>query len=103
MVGRYLIKQPDGRLAIYSDGVDAWLQQDLTADEYVAYRIAQAAKEAERDARLRATEVLAADYGIEMSFAEANATAKAHGHEVLPGPLDEKLYAEMMMERKGGY
>jgi hypothetical protein len=101
VVGRYLIKQPDGRLAIYSEGVESWVQQDLTVEDYVSYCVGLAVREAERDARLRAAEVLDAncDLAMSLSFAEANATAKANGHEVLPGPLDEKLYAEMMDQR----
>jgi hypothetical protein len=98
-MGRQVIKQPDGLYAIFSSITDTWIVYDATRQEIVDYYVEVAVKDAKRDA-LRVLDAVdenprKAYYQFTMTFAEANATSKAHGGELLPGPVDEKLLAEL--------
>lgn len=100
-MGHQIVKQPNGKLAIYSDGVSGWLRSNMTVDDVAEYYAERAAKDARDSARKTAELVIndkarKAYYQFTETFAACNAHAKASGHEVLPGPVDEKLYAELM-------
>jgi hypothetical protein len=95
-MARYLIKQPDGRLALFSDGVNAWLRWDMSPDDVVDYYAERAAESARQAAWRDIEEVLSGEIcGFAVTFAEANARHKASGYRPLPGPVDEELYAEL--------
>ena len=98
-MGHQVIKQPDGLYAIFSSVVDSWIVYDATRQDVIDYYVEQA----EKDTREKVRRILdavdddprKAYYQFAMTFAEANATSKAHGGEVLDGPVDEKLLAEL--------
>jgi hypothetical protein len=102
MVGHQITKQPDGRLAIFSDGVDGgcWLRWDMTPDEVVEYYAERAAESARESAR-RTVECVVNDeprkayYQFAETFAVLNATSKYNGHEVLDGPVDEQKLRDL--------
>lgn len=101
-MGHQIIKQPDGRLAIYSDGVDngCWLRWDMSEEDVVEYYAERAAKSARESARRTVRHVVQdeprkAYYQFTMTFAEANAHNKVwHGDQGPEGPVDEKTYWE---------
>lgn len=100
-MGHQIVKQPDGKLAIFSDGVDygCWLRWDMTPDEVVEW-FAERAAESQRSSARRQVDLVLADssyaYGrYGETFAYLNATSKATGHHVLDGPVDEERLAEM--------
>jgi hypothetical protein len=98
-MGYQIVKQPDGRLAIFSDGMDCWLRWDMNAAECAEWFAKRAADSARISAAHQIDLVLADSpfaYGCDAyTFAELNATSKASGHEVLDGPVDEKTYARL--------
>jgi hypothetical protein len=58
-VGHQVIKQPDGRLAIFSDGVEDWIITDATQQEIEDYYADKAADRARESARETCEAVLA--------------------------------------------
>jgi len=100
-MGFQVIKQPDGRLAVFSSYSDCWAVWDGSREEVAGWFAEQEnATGLTRDAVLRKIDlVLSGDavkaYGRPwtMDFAAANAKSKYHGGEVLEGPLDEGLLA----------
>jgi hypothetical protein len=98
-MGHQIIKQPDGLYAIFSSVVDSWIVYDATRQDVIDYYAEKAAEDARRSAARTLDQVdenpRGAYYQFTMTFAEANATSKAHGGELLPGPVDEKLLAEL--------
>ncbi len=101
-MGHQIIKQPNGNLAIYSDGVGAWLRWDMTPKQVEKYYARRAYKEAKRAAH-EAVEAVMDDRPREvyaqftMTFEEANAHSRAGqgGDEGPEGPMDEALYEEL--------
>lgn len=92
-----IIKQPDGKLAIFSHGVDSWIRGDMTAEDVGEYYASRAADNARASALETARAALAGEPGAGLgmyTFAELNAIARKHGHEPLPGPVDEKMLRE---------
>jgi hypothetical protein len=84
-MGRSVIKQPDGRYAVFSSGTDTWVAANLTREQYIEWRAEQAVREARADAawlldRMDEGEV----YGW-YTFEEANAESVEHGGEDLSG------------------
>jgi len=49
-MGHQIIKQPDGKLAVYSSGVDAWVVVDASPEELLDYYAKRAADDARRSA-----------------------------------------------------
>jgi hypothetical protein len=101
-MGHQVIKQPNGLLAIYSDGVDAWLRWDMTPKQVEKYYARRAYKEAKQAAHRTVAAVMAdnpreAYYQFTMTFAEANAHSRAGqgGDEGPEGPVDEALYQKL--------
>jgi hypothetical protein len=84
-MGRSVIKQPDGRYAVFSTGTDCWVAVNLTREEYIERQSLLAAQEA----RVAAARLLDdVDAGLVYSgytFEEANAESAAHGGEDLSG------------------
>jgi hypothetical protein len=76
-----IIKQPDGKLAVFSDNVDAWILYDASPDEVVRYYEERAAKDA-RESAQRTVDLVLADqprkvyYQFAMTFEEADAGAE---------------------------
>jgi hypothetical protein len=98
-VGHQVIKQPDGLYAIFSSYTDTWIVYDATRQDVIDYYVEKAAKEA-REGTARLLDDVDEDprkayFQFAMTFAEANAESKASGGEVLDGPVDEKLLAEL--------
>lgn len=80
-VGYQVIKQPDGRLAIWSSYTDSWAVADCTSDEVVAFFTDKAEADAKRDAERIVTYVLADDaravyHQFAMTFEEADGDAR---------------------------
>jgi hypothetical protein len=98
-MGHQVIKQPDGKYAIFSSFTDTWIVYDATRQDVIDYYAEKAAKDA-REAAARLLDDVdenprKAYFQFAMTFAEANAQSKASGGEVLDGPVDEKLLAEL--------
>jgi hypothetical protein len=100
-MGHQIVKQPEGRLAIFSDGVDGgcWLRWDMNAAQCAEWFADRAARSARESAARQVGLVLADSplaYGRDAhTFAELNAYSQANGHEVLNGPVDAVLLAEL--------
>jgi hypothetical protein len=99
-VGHQIIQQPDGKLAVFSSFTDTWILMDASPEDLLDYYAGKAAKDAREQTQQVLDAVLAgkpreAYYQFAMTFATANAKSKFHGGEVLPGPVDEELLAEL--------
>jgi hypothetical protein len=57
-MGQQIIKQPDGRLAVFSTVVDAFIVVDATPQELLDWRAEEAAKEARRTTQRELDHVL---------------------------------------------
>jgi len=99
-MGFQVIKQPSGKLAIFSTETDTWACWDGSAEEVVDWFVDRASA-GERERVQRVVAAVQEDkprkvyYQFAMTFAEANAHSKHHGGDVLEGPLDEGLLAEL--------
>ena len=109
-MGHQIVKQPDGRLAIFSDGTNTggWVVYDATPDEVVEWFAERAAQGARDTYRREVARVLAGDDlrlpgGKLYPFAVLNAYNKADGRDGPDGPVDEKTYAEVMAWREENY
>jgi hypothetical protein len=85
-MGHQIIRQPDGKLAIFSTGVDVWIVMDSTADEIADYYARKAAESARESAARTVQAVLAGRprevYAqFAMTFEEANAESREHDGE----------------------
>lgn len=88
-MGRQIIKQPDGLYAVFSTGVDRWVAVNLTRDQYIEWRVEQAARETRVDAARLLDDVDAGLVYAGYTFEEANAESVEHGGEDLSGKLAE--------------
>lgn len=96
-MGHQIVKQPDGRLAIFSDGNDGgcWIRWDMTVVEVGDYYAGRAADSA-RESALRTARLVSQDkaseayYQFTETFDKLNATSKYNGHTVLDGPVSQK-------------
>lgn len=89
-MGYQVIRQPDGKLAVFSSIVDCWAVYDGSPEEIVEWFAEKAAEDARRDAQRVIDAVMAGEprkayYQFTMTFDEANAKSGEHGGEVLPG------------------
>jgi len=80
-MGHQIIKQPDGRLAVFSSVVDDWIIHDASPQELEDYYAEKAAEKAREDTRRICGAVLAGDarsvyYQFALTFDEANEEAK---------------------------
>ena len=99
-MGHQIVKQPDGKLAIFSDSVNDWIVWDATAEEVVEYYAERAAESARESARRTVGHVMADEprksyYQFTQTFAVLNAVSKHGQGHVLPGPVDEGKLAEL--------
>lgn len=60
-MGQQIIQQPDGRLAVFSTIVDAFIIVDATPEEILDWRAEEAAKEARRKTQRQLDHVLAGE------------------------------------------
>jgi len=86
-MGRQIIRQPDGRYALFSTGTDRWVAWDLTREQYIDRRAEEAAREARADAARLLDDTDAGLVYAEYTFEEANAESVEHGGEDLSGKL----------------
>jgi hypothetical protein len=99
-MGYQIIRQPDGRLALFSSHADSWAAWDMTPEEVREWFAARPpCSPAEVDRKLELVLAGQADeaYGRTwaMTFAEAQAHSWHHGGEVLNGPVAEELLVEL--------
>lgn len=75
-MGHQIIKQPDGKLAVFSSFIDDWIIQDATPEELLDYYAEKAAKDA-RTSTQQVLDAVLADrprdvyYRSAMTFEEA--------------------------------
>jgi hypothetical protein len=62
-MGQQIIRQPDGKLAVFSSVVDAFIVVDATPEEILEWRAEEAAQEARRRTQRELDKVLAGDPG----------------------------------------
>ena len=86
-MGRQIIRQPDGRYALFSTGTDRWVAWDLTGEQYIERRVEEAAREARADAARLLDDTDAGLVYAGYTFEEANAASVEHGGEDLSGKL----------------
>lgn len=86
-MGRALIRQPDGRYALFSSGTDRWIAWDLTREQYIERRVEEAAREAREDATRLLDDVDAGLVYAGYTFEEANAVSVGRGGEDLSAKL----------------
>jgi hypothetical protein len=85
-MGHQIIKQPDGRLAVFSSVVDDWIITDATPAELEDYYAAEAAADARKKVQELCKAVLSGNarkayYQFTMTFKEACARARDHGDD----------------------
>lgn len=85
LMGRAVIKQPDGRYAVFSTGTDQWIATDMTREQYIEWRVKRAAQEARADAARLLDDLDAGLVYTGYSFDEANALSVENGGEDLSG------------------
>lgn len=86
-MGQQIIQQPDGKLAVFSTVVDAFIVVDATPEEIVEWRAEEAAERAREQTRRELDKVLAGDSrGAYFQFAktweEAAELDREHGGEL---------------------
>jgi len=82
-MGYQVIKQPDGKLALFSSFTDTWALYDGSPQEIVGWFAERAAEDARREAQRVVDLVVAgksreAYYQFARTFAEANESSKGH-------------------------
>ena len=60
-MGQQIIKQPDGKLAVFSSVVDAFLVVDATPEEIIEWRAEEAAQKAREQTQRELAHVLAGE------------------------------------------
>jgi hypothetical protein len=83
-MGHQVIRQPDGKLAVFSSGTDSWIVTNATAEDLGNYYAARAAEDARRSALETAAHVLAGEARrvycqFVLPFEEANRESREHG------------------------
>lgn len=86
-MGHQIIRQPDGKLAVFSSYVDAWILVDAEPADLLGYYAEKAAEDA-RDGTQRVLDLVLdgqprkAYYQFAMTFEEANEDSAGHGGPV---------------------
>jgi hypothetical protein len=57
-MGEQIIKQPDGKLAVFSSMVDGFIVTDATPEELIEWRAERAAEDSRRTTRIQIEQVL---------------------------------------------
>jgi hypothetical protein len=91
-MGHQVIRQPDGKLAVFSSFSGEWIRWDNSPEELVEWYAERAAEDARRSARQTVDAVLAGNprevyCQFTMTFEEANAESGENGGMVLPGAV----------------
>jgi len=89
-MGHQIIRQPDGKLAVFSSIVDAWILMDATPADLEDYYAEKAAEDARQRTRKVLEHVLAGEprkayYQFAMTFDEANDKSRETGERGEPG------------------
>jgi hypothetical protein len=82
-MGHQIIRQPDGKLAVFSSTTDTWILTDASPEELEDYYAERAAEDARRSARKTLGHVLAGEprkayYQFAMTFTEADEMSREH-------------------------
>lgn len=93
-MGHQIIKQPDGRLAVFSSVTDSWILTNASPEELADYYAERAAQEARELARVTIGLVMTdqpvrAYYQFAMSVREADEAARKQGNKTLQETLEE--------------
>lgn len=86
-MGQQIIKQPDGKLAVFSTNVDAFIVVDATSDEIIEWRAEEAAEQARERTRTELAHVLAdnphkAYYQFALTWEEAAASDRENSADL---------------------
>ena|SRR5215472_14933325 len=99
-MGHQIIKQPDGKLAVFSSFTDTWILFDASPEELLDYYAERAAAEARKQTQVTLDLVLSgqqtrAYYQFTMSFDEANRESADHDGPAWEGEgWTEETYAK---------
>jgi len=99
-MGHQIIRQPDGKLAVFSSFTDTWILFDASPEELLEYYADRAAEEARKQTQETLAQVLAGHpthvyYQFAMSFDEANRESADHDGPVWEGKgWTEETYAK---------
>ncbi|WP_330328216.1 hypothetical protein [Streptomyces pseudovenezuelae] len=85
-MGQQIIRQPDGRLAVFSTVVDAFIVVDATPEEILDWRAEEAAKEARRTTQRQLDHVLSGEpersyFQFTMTWEEASQLDRENSNE----------------------
>ncbi|MGW6790030.1 hypothetical protein [Streptomyces chartreusis] len=85
-MGQQIIKQPDGRLSVFSTYTDSLIVLDATPEEIVEWRAERAAERAREETRRELARVLDDDnprpyYQFTITWEEAAAKDRAHDQQ----------------------
>lgn len=85
-MGHQIIRQPDGKLAVFSSVVDSWILSDATPEDLEDYYAEKAAEDARQSVRRIIGRVMAGEprkayYQFAMTFDEANGISLGSGGE----------------------
>lgn len=86
-MGQQIIKQPDGKLAVFSNNTDTFIVVDATPEELVEWRAEEAAEAARERTRTELEKVLAGDsraayFQFAMTWEEAAELNREHGGDL---------------------
>jgi hypothetical protein len=87
-MGQQIIKQPDGKLAVFSSVTDTFIVVDATPEELVEWRAEEAAERAREQTRRELDKVLAGDsrsayFQFALTWDEAAAKDREHDGDLL--------------------
>lgn len=81
-MGQQIIRQPDGRLAVFSSVVDGFVILDATPEELIEWRAEEAAKQARENTRAEIDRVLSGEprpyYQFTLTWEEAERLDKGN-------------------------
>lgn len=82
-MGHQIIRQPDGKLAVFSTGTDSWILYDATAEELLDHYAERAAQRAREDTQRAIDAVTSGEprrvyYQFVMTFEEADRLNDEH-------------------------
>ncbi|MFI8191315.1 hypothetical protein ACIF8T_21270 [Streptomyces sp. NPDC085946] len=86
-MGQQIIRQPDGKLAVFSSITDTFIVVDATPDELIEWRAEEAAERAREQTRRELDKVLAGNpqaayHQSAMTWEEAAAKDREHGGDL---------------------
>lgn len=86
-MGQQVIKQPDGRLAVFSSITDTFIVVDATPEEIIEWRAEDAAERARERTRIELDKVLSGDaraayFQFALTWEEASEMNRDHGGDL---------------------